>query len=635
MAAPVGIQGTRRIGPSPQIYPELDPYQAFATPTYAPVTNYSGFSGAGGSIPRNIPQSAIDPATGQPRPVGAPQSSFNPTATVPRSTLIPGTTTQRPVNVPYNPLPEDQNIFNDWMRTQGNLNDAYEQWGRGSISALQGDQANWESTVGGLVNQLPGITQQQNAARVGNTAGLRSMFEGLNASDSAALGTFNSRNADLYNTSVPMLSASQWSSNPQDIANQMQALGNFSGIFGGSLDYQAALATLTQAGYTNAEQTLAELYQYASDPSDVNRQKQAIEELHGLVNGGEWNKNLQDVTQKYKDLSNPEITAQERFILENFKQRREDLDRANREGVMSNLAARGLRSGAAEQTAMLNSQQELGRQSVLTELGAQANAIGRSQQAMQGWSQASQAGRQAQLAAMGMYVDASGQLRAQNDAVGLANTGWANQNSMFNAGQANDISMFNANAYNQNQMFNAGQANQVSMYNAGQTNNARANNQATRLAGAQGFANQSNAIRQSNDYVGTFNTGQQNLVNMQNQRVTLEDLQRKGNVAWNDLQGTLQTNNGIGARGETIHTAQQGDINSFADNQRGDVGAGIIYQNGVKSGRDAVTEATAGLGSSLYGPNGVFTMTNAADASGKWAINQGKYRLDRGQDIYG
>ena len=608
------------ISPTPNTDPRA---MTTGSPTYST-------GGAGGSSGAN---STIDPNTGRPRPVSAPN--------VPSSTLIPGTNTPRPVDVPYNPIPEDQRIADDWTRNQGNLDNAYEQWGRGTIATMQGDQAYWESQVGGLVNQLPGITNQQNAARTGNTATYADALRGYQASDEAALGTYtgannaalgiyNQRANDLYNTSVPMLSASQWSSNPQDIANQQQALGQFGDIYGGSLDYQAAQAQAAQA-----QAVMAQLYQYASDPSDVNRQKQAIEQLGGLINGGEWNENLRGVTQKYKDLSNPEITAQEKFILENFKQRREDLERNNREAVMSNLAARGMRSGAAEQTAMLNSQQEMGRQSVLNDLGAQANAIGRSQQAMAGWSQASQAGRAAQLQASGMYVDAAGNLRKMNDDVGLANTGWANQNSIVNAGQQSETNRYNA-----------GLQTQTNISNAGFQNDAYARNQATRMAGAQGYGTQANAIREANDYVGTFNTGQSNLVNMQNQRVTLEDLQRQGDLANTQLSNNSAINNnnfwgttGVNAAGAqragAIQSTQQADIDSFAGNQRGDVGTQIGFQDATLAGRNAVTGATQGLGSSLYGPTGVFTGTLAGTTGAALSLNKRKYQLDQGQDIYG
>jgi hypothetical protein len=542
------------------------------------------------------------------RPVSAPNSKTIPSTSMP-STYVPGTGVQRSVvmspSVTVGPRLEQNQ--KDWETQQGAADDWYTQWQEGNLRDRQGAYTDWETNTNDLINQQAGIFAQGNTDRVNNTAGYRSALEGIIGQNNAALGTYNQRANDLYNTTVPDYVAQQWTSNPQDIANQNQALGQFSDIYGGGLDYQAALATLTQAGYTNAEQTLAQLYQYASDPSDVKRQKDALNQLHGLISGGEWNEGLRDARDKYKALTDPEVTAQERFIMEQFNQRRQDLDRANREAVMSNLAARGLRSGAAEQTAMLNSQQELGRESVLAALGAQKNAIDRSQQALQGYASTSAAGRQSELAAMGMYIDASGQLRQQNDNVGMFNTQQANQNSMFNAGEANDISMFNANAYNQNQMFNAGQANQVSMYNAGQQNNAYANNQATRLAGAQGYADQSNAIRQSNDYVGTFNTGQQNLVGMQNQRVAQDELVRKGNVNSQQVLDNANINGQNADYWGTIHDTQQADIDSRVAGETAITGAKLGREDSKLTNKGTLSDKTAAVGSDLYG--GVFTPT--------------------------
>jgi hypothetical protein len=173
-------------------------------------------------------------------------------------------------------------------------------------------------------------------------------------------------------------------------------------------------------------------------------------------------------------------------------------------------------------------------------------------------------------------------------------------------------------------MFNAGQANQVSMFNAGQTNQARANNQATRLAGAQGFANQSNAIRQSNDYVGTFNTGQQNLVGMQNQRVAQDELIRKGNVNSDMVRDTAFINKGIGDRGADIHGKQQGDIDSWTAGMLAPVGAQIGFEADKLTNKNKLADDTAGVGNYI---NGVFTPTVTTRAAGRAAITNNKYRL--------
>jgi len=278
--------------------------------------------------------------------------------------------------------------------------------------------------------------------------------------------------------------------------------------------------------------------------------------------------------------------------MEQFNQQRQDIERNNREAVMSDLASRGLRSGAAEQTAMLNSQQELGRQSVLAALGAQSNAIGRSQQAMQGWSQASQAGRAAQLQAQGMYVDAAGNLRQMNDQVGMFNTAEANTTSRHNSAMQT----------------------QTNQFNAGQTNNARANHQATRLAGAQGFAD-----------VETFNAGQQNLIGINNQQTQLQDLIRKQSVNTGQLgdnvavgQTNFSTRTGVNAtnagRDEKIHGLQQEDIDLIGTNARGLVGTNVGYEGAQLSGRNSVSNEFEEYGDDW---GGVFTGTTAQKKKNK------------------
>jgi hypothetical protein len=592
-------------------------WDAEGQPMYGDIGN-----GPAGSTAPGVPSYNGGPVTQQ-RPVNTP-------------TVDPSTGQQRPVTLPPSiaAAPQLQGNYNDWQTQQDSANDWYQQWQYGTLKDRQANQNDWETGQQQQIDKLPGIYQQQADMRAGNTAGLRSAFEGYNASDLAAtnkfvsdnnanLGIYNQRANDLYNTPAQMYTAQTWSSNPQDIAQQQQALGQFSDIYGGSLDYQAAQAQAAQA-----QAVMAQLYQYASDPSDVKRQQEAIQQLKGMINGGEWSDNLRDVTKKYKDLSDPEITAQERYIMEQFNQQRDDLERSNREAVMSNLAGRGLRSGAAEQTGMLNTQQELGRQSVLSSLGAEANAVNRSQQAMQGWSQASQAGRAAQLQAMGMYVDAAGNLRAMNDQVGEFNTHEANTNSIANAAQASETNRYNA-----------GLQTQTNIANAGFTNDAYANNQRARVAGAEGYANQANSIRSANDLVGTFNTGQQNLVGMQNQREFNNDLDRKASLAQGQLfnntstgqvslDAVKSTNAGNAGRDSVIHDDQQSDIDSWTAGMLAPVGAQIGFNDQKLTNRNGLSDTTSKVGSDLYG--GVFTPTIGTRKTLKDQLAGNIYQLNSG-----
>src|SRR3990172_2219944 len=257
--------------------------------------------------------------------------------------------------------------------------------------------------------------------------------------------------------------------------------------------------------------------------------------------------------EKYKALSDPGVTAQERYLAEIARRSFEAQDRGSREAVLSDQSARGVRSGASEIASALGNQERFGQDRTLAELGLQANAVQRSMVALGGWQQsadslraaqqnglamytqgnnalraAQQQGmamaadeenalRQAQQQGLAMYQQAADSIRAMNDQVGLANTGWANQNeianagfsnenSMFNANANNQANQFNANAYNENSMFNANAYNQNSQFNANANNNAMANNQSTRVQGGVAMNNTANSIRNANDAIGMFNT---------------------------------------------------------------------------------------------------------------------------------
>ena len=491
------------------------------------------------------------------------------------------------------------------------------------------NQLAWEQQTQGNINDLSGRRDYYNASD-------RAMADASIGQNNAALGTFNSRNQELFNTQVPMLTAAQWQSNPQDIANQNQALGNFNDIYGGSLDYQSQAAQAYADPATIGEQwnvygqlqgaaggsldTISQAAQAYASAETVAEQKAALSHLKALANreGLSWEQ-LDEVMQQYKDLSNPEVTDQERFILTEFQQRREDLERSAREARMSDMAARGLRSGAAESTSMLGAQQELGREAVLTELGAHANAISRADRNRQMWGESAKFALSAEQQAAGMYYDAAGQLRSQefDEAYnrGLA----ADQTAIANSNRQLQAMGMSANQINEmrNASFNEAYARGVG------ADNASANNQSTRLAGAQGFASQSNAIRSANDAVGTFNTNQQNVVGMNNQSIQLQDLQRRGGVANDDLFGTTHvTSENTRINRETNDTGWQRDGEVF--------GAQQGLTNGIQSGRGAVNEQARETGDKR---REVFTGTSGQRATTRNNLTATDYVVRTGRQF--
>jgi hypothetical protein len=174
---------------------------------------------------------------------------------------------------------------------------------------------------------------------------------------------------------------------------------------------------------------------------------------------------------------------------------------------------------------------------------------------------------------MGMYSDASGNLRQMNDNVGMFNTHEANTNSMFNAGETNqtnrvnatnqtNVNMSNANNATQVNITNARNDTDVSMYNAGQQNLAKANNQSTRLAGAQGYSTAATNLRNSNETINMFNKDQEMVQGRHIDQVTMDASNSK-------LSGTNQTVGTVGGLvGQDTTSRLDENNNGWARNTR-------------------------------------------------------------------
>lgn len=473
-------------------------------------------------------------------------------------------------------------------------------WQNASVHATQDAGTTFNGTMGDALSHQIAGTGATNAKGQSLVDQQGSLLGGLAGQDQQALGQFHSA-LDPSNFSGDYQAIGY---DPEGLAAQQQALSNFSSIQGGSLDYQAS-----QAQAAHAAAVMAAVQQYKSNPGDVAQQQDAINQLKGAINGGEWNDSLRDVRDKYKSLSDPEITDQERFMMEQFRQNSEGQMRSNREALNTDLAQRGIRSGASEQVGLGAYNQQVGGDRVLTELGAGANAINRSMAAMSGWDDASAQGRQAELQAMGMYSDAAGNLRQMNDQVGEFNAAEQNQTNRVNATNATNVNISNA----QNDT-------DVSMFNANSQNQAKANNQATRVAGAQGYSTAATNLRNSNETINMFNKDQQMVQERHQDQVVLDR-------ASEDLNGTLATNSQIGGfvtqqTATALGENQQGwlrDSHDTDEKQQTAVGkygtdqdlAGAMWNYGGAMGQGGVTKASLAQSEqdarikSLYGGAGV------------------------------
>lgn len=507
------------------------------------------------------------------------------------------------------------------------------QWNRFALDEQKAQQ----QAYGQELNRVQGdqYTNAVNANTNGQniTSRNRAQTDYLNGVDMQALGSFQQGMQPLR---AQMQSSGPYQNigfDPQGLAAQQNALGMMGDIYGGSLDYTAAQAQASHAQAYLAQAAMAKtvaakLAQYQSNPQDIEEQKKALQGIKGMVNGGEWSDNLRDVRDKYKGLSNPEITDQERFLMENFRQQSEGQMRSNREALGADLGARGIRSGASEQVGLGMYNQQVGQDRVLTELGASANAVGRSMDAMQGWANTSSIGRQAQLQAQGMYIDAAGQMRGMNDNVGMFNADSFNKNQMFNAGETNATNRLNANNQTNVSMqnaamqtdvskFNANADTTVSMFNAGERNTASANNQATRLGGAQGYSQAATNLRNSNDTINMFNKDQQMVQERHIDNFNLTDAQRRQSVENDLLTGTTGATGQIGSRSYADNALALGENDrgwerNTAVNDRATANADRTYQAGrdwvgdLQGQGSATTQAglnkagIAGAGQGIY-----------------------------------
>lgn len=112
-----------------------------------------------------------------------------------------------------------------------------------------------------------------------------------------------------------------------------------------------------------------------ADPTFVHGQKRVLDEL--------------------LDLTRPEMTAQERAMMEASRQAREQEFRGTREAILSDARRRGVGGGGAELAAVLDAQQGGANRLMLEDLGAQSNAVDRAMSALDAAGTVSAQGRHA------------------------------------------------------------------------------------------------------------------------------------------------------------------------------------------------------------------------------------------------
>lgn len=271
-------------------------------------------------------------------------------------------------------------------------------WQGQSAASAAGANAADRQTLGTYQNSVNGLTQfsDQNYSSYANA---------LNSQPILQAGGYG---ADVQSQ------AANARANPQDIANQYSAYQQLAEIGAGSYDYnsQASMAKADPWADQNYRNGIVGLQNIANGSKDVRVGETDPDAYAAAV----------DARGKLKDLTSPTLTAAERFIYEQGRLQQEQGERSLRGARVNNLRERGLGGGASEQLAGQLGARQMSQNAMLGGLGAMANAQARSMQALSGYAglssamnaQANQLGTSnadRQLAAQGMYVDASGQLR--------------------------------------------------------------------------------------------------------------------------------------------------------------------------------------------------------------------------------
>jgi hypothetical protein len=88
---------------------------------------------------------------------------------------------------------------------------------------------------------------------------------------------------------------------------------------------------------------------------------------------------------KLEALTDPEVTAKEQYLKEVARQQQERDMRSYMDAQLSNLEARGARSGGAEIAALLGGQQMTGNNRMMQDLATNAGAVDRSMRALEGY----------------------------------------------------------------------------------------------------------------------------------------------------------------------------------------------------------------------------------------------------------
>lgn len=638
-----------------------------APPSPGLVAGSAGGGSAGGTMSAPMTPEAISAATGM--SIGQVYAMMSDPTQAPLVAALGNSIGQRNQNQGY--------VASTLVPAAANANTAINngiQAGQNAVNGQYNQVGALQSGYNGLVGQQGGYVAQANAQGAQDLAGYGANLGAATAMQGAAYGQLagayggmSQLAATPYTQNVQAQQAAAQLANYQTAGLAQSSYQNAGLTLANFKDAQYQGYVGTEAQYERAQNERAGLAQASSDSGDVAAERGALGQLTGMAGGsldttngagsGGGSAAQQSALAQYGALTSPEATAKEKFLYEQQREAQEQQESASRAALMNDYRVRGVGGSGMELGSILQAGQQNSQQRLLGDLGTQAGAVDRSMQALAGYgnlssqmvaqgNQVNQANMANRLGAAGAQGQLASNIRGQGDALAMYNSGQSNTVGMFNAGQANQTAQFNAGAYNQNQMFNANVENDANAFNANAFNNnqqfnANAYNQ-NQISNA-GFSNDNSQFN-----ANAYNANSMNNSRLQESNNEFNAGAYNSNSQYNAGQvnsiniANAQQSNEVNLRNAEANGIQSRFADSFAAEQQSQAAtrAQDLANTGVTVGQNFATNAgsanTAATAANMaaYGRNSDLThlnesgMLNVANA-GTTANNAAGQQADR------
>ena len=462
-----------------------------------------------------------------------------------------------------------------------------------TLAKLQAAAAATKTKTSGYADDLSAAARTANDESRASQLRYTGAVDSYETANNAALSDYISGIAP-YQHEIAGTTRQDVAFDPEGLAMQEAAYNQGGDIYNGSLDYQsqAAKAYANPADVQRALEGIDMLRQNATTGGDDQRENLRIARDE-YAHGGEQQ---QEVYDRFKEISHPEMTADERNILAQSQREYATQDKANRDAVAQDLAARGMMSGAAQIAGQQAAQQRLGEERVAGTLGAQGEAVQRAFAALQGM-----------------------QTSAEQIRTGNQNAEQLMQ-SAANALRSGDLAAANAFTAAAQRQREEGFAEEYARGTA--ADNASANNQRTRLGGAQIQATEANAIRSANDQINMFNNEQQGITDRFNAGFQQSEYERLTGLQ----QSTLNNKVGINDKNLGAETGLEDRTQSDISTRFGRTNTADQTGIGVAMGNWGIDQSVAGAESKTTG-----TELDRAGQVADRSTNTAKDRINLGR----